>query len=178
MVRYIKDYKPGKIIKSKDGFTYKLTAKYGDVDERMKNAIPPDIMLKTGIFSGKYLNDDKKEFPKEWFDTAKVSPNFHDININRFKVQSRLSLHTWKENGWIYGEDHKGWFQWWCRYYIGLRRQDIDEIQIKRWLSYKRHWSQLEKNLKLSKRWGDETFRPKQRQSLLQWAWKQPDIRY
>ena len=175
----ISTYIPGKRITSKNGFKYILNAKYAKVDKRMKRAIPPSKMLVSGIFSGKYINDDVMEFPVEWYIRAikkgKLSPHKKNPLINKYRLKSRMSLKYWKKNGWIHGKDQKGWFQWWCRYYIGLRRPFIDEIQIRRWLSYKRHWSQLRKNLKNNNKWKDPSYRPKQRQSLLQWAWTQPD---
>lgn len=172
-------YVIGKKITSNAKFKYVLYEQYGKVDKRMSNAIPPDKMLEMGVFSGKYINDDISEYPIEWYLKAmkknKLSPDMKNKHINKFNVESRMSLKQWKHNGWIYGEDKKGWFQWWCRYYIGLRRPDIDEIQIKRWLAFKRHWSQLEKNLQKYDQIGNPMYRAKQRQSLLQWAWKQPD---
>ena len=176
----IDTYTIGKHITSSDGYKYTLNADYGKVDTRMKHAIPPNIMLKLGVFSGKYINNDIREFPVQWYTNAlkynKLSPHKGDINVNKYKIKSRMSLHDWKQRGWIYGPDKKGWFQWWCRYYIGRRLPYIDAIQIKRWLAYKRHWAQLKKQILLHNKYGDSSFRPKQRQSLLQWAWKQPDL--
>jgi hypothetical protein len=173
-------YVIGKRIKARNGFKYILNEKYGKVDKQIKKAIAPHRMLSLGVFSGKYLNDDVVEYPVEWFINAikknKLSPENKDCKINRFKVASRMSLQQWIKNGWIVGKDDKGWFQWWCRYYIGLRRPTIDEKQIKRWLAYKRHWSQLKKHISKSRKYKDPTFRAKQRQSLLQWGWKQPDL--
>ena len=179
-INRLSTYIVGKKIKCRNGYKYTLNENYGNIDKRMKNAIPPNRMLTLGVFSGKYLNDDVVEFPVEWFIAAlnrnKLSPDKKNCNINRFKVDSRMSLNQWKKRGWILGKDNKGWFQWWCRYYIGLRRPNLDEKQIKRWLAYKRHWSQLAKNIKKHRKNKDPTFRARQRQSLLQWAWKQPDL--
>lgn len=167
-------YKKGAKIVTSDGYTYILTTDYGkNIDERMKKALTPLDMLRRGIFSGKYINNDVKEFPKHWFSKSfhKLSPDFPDHNINEFKTKSRMSLKQWKMNKWIIPPDHKGWFQWYCRYFIGRRLPEIDEKQIKRWLSYKRHASQLKNAAIRENRVGDPSFRKKQRQSLLQWAW-------
>ena len=153
-------------------YTYQLKAKSGDISP-MKRALSPKEILKRGVFSGKYLNDCKDEFPKSWFKNAKVSgvdlPP--DIELNEFKIKSRLSLKEWRKRKWIIGNDPRGWFQWYCRYYRGRREPEIDEKQIKRFWSFKRHAAQLYKAAVKENRVGDPTFRPRQRQALLQWAW-------
>jgi hypothetical protein len=73
---------------------------------------------------------------------------------------------VWKANGWIYPEDPRGWFQWYCRYFSGRRCVD-DERQIARWKAVRRHIAQLQKNCDV----GDVTCRPRQRQALLHWAY-------
>ncbi len=126
----------------------------------------PQEMLARGIFEGKYCNDCRGEFPDEWFDHAKISdqPN---PELNYFGVKSRKPLSYWKEKGWIYGPDPRGWFQWYCRYYLGRRVPRIDEIQIKRWRSFARHAGQIRANCAP----GDIFCRPRQRQALLQWSY-------
>ncbi len=126
----------------------------------------PSKMLEMGIFEGKYCNDCTNEFPKSWFKNAKISDT-PEININYFKIKSRQSLRFWKDKGWIYGPDPRGWFQWYCRYYFGRRLPDIDLLQIKRWRSFTRHAGQIKANCKS----GDITCRPRQRQALLQWSY-------
>ena len=42
-----------------------------------------------------------------------------DVKLNRFNVVSGLSREHWIEKGWIFKEDPLGWFQWYCRYYMG-----------------------------------------------------------
>jgi len=169
-------YKPGKIIKVNDlmqkNYSYPLTKHYGDLSDypEFKPELSPQQMLEMGIFEGKYLNDCIHEFPKEWFEKAfkkgKLSEKA-DPSINYFKIKSRQPLSVWKQNGWIYGDDVRGWFQWYCRFYIGRRDTKNDPIQIKRWASFKRHKAQIIKNCKKN----DITCRPKQRQALLQWAY-------
>ena len=119
-----------------------------------------------GVFEGKYLNDCKKEFPAGWFNKAKLSPTA-DPQLNYFKIKSRQSLHVWRQKDWIIGPDPRGWFQWYCRYYMGRRLAGVDDKQIKRWRAFARHAAQVKANCNP----GDVWCRPRQRQALLQWAY-------
>jgi len=76
-------------------------------------------MLRLGVFGGKYMTDCAKEFPSEWFKGAKLSHEKHDPELNFFRVNASLPLKEWKKHDWIYPEDPRGWFQWYCRYYMG-----------------------------------------------------------
>jgi len=180
MYMKLSEYKPGKVIKVDDkmqkGYKYTLDARYGkDFHPDFKPELSPGEILALGAFEGKYMNDCKKEFPMQWYKEAekngKLCPKKADPTINCFGIKSRLSLQEWKKRGWIPittgDKDIRGWFQWYCRYYIGRRDENVDMIQIKRWRSYKRHLGQIKKNCKP----GDITCRPRQRQGLLQWAY-------
>lgn len=127
----------------------------------------PKQMLALGVFGGKYLTDCKKEFPQSWFARAKLSPTRHDDALNYFHKHASQPLKVWVEKGWINKKhDPRGWFQWYCRYYMGRRLAGEDERQIKRWKAIKRHVAQIKKNCK--KR--SLACRPVQRQALLHWA--------
>lgn len=154
--------------KMQQNYTYFLTEPIGEnfaID--FTPQLTPKQMLELGIFEGKYLNDCQKEFPSEWFKNAKLSFKYPDISCNYFKIKSRQSLQTWQNKGWIIEPDIRGWFQWYCRYYMGRRIPDIDKIQIQRWKSFKRHKAQIEKNCIPF----DINCRKKQRQALIQWAY-------
>ncbi len=131
-----------------------------------KPQLTPKQMLKLGVFGGKYMTDTKKEFPKDWFRNAKLSPTKKDISLNFFKINASMSLSYWQKKGWINPQDPRGWFQWYCRYFMGRRTAD-DDRQITRWIMMKRHVAQVKKYCK--KR--DFSCRKKQRQALLHWAY-------
>ncbi len=154
--------------KMQKDYAYKLTEKEGEnFAPDFKPELTPKEMLELGVFEGHYLNDCRKEFPKEWFEGAKLSLLEADEKMNCFGVKSRQSLSVWRQKGWILEPDVRGWFQWYCRYYLGRRLPEIDEVQIKRWRSFKRHKAQIEKNCMML----DFDCRKKQRQALLQWAY-------
>ncbi len=132
-----------------------------------KPELSPKQMLEMGVFGGKYMTDCKKEFPTEWFKKAKLNSTFHDPDLNYFGVNASQPLSVWRNKGWIYPEDPRGWFQWYCRYYMGRRINGEDERQIKRWKAIKRHVAQIRKNC----RKGDLSCRAKQRQAVLHWAY-------
>jgi hypothetical protein len=133
--------------------------------------LSPQKMLELGVFGGKYMTDCVDEFPEQWFKKARLSPKFHDPEINYFRVNASQPLSSWRSKGWIYPEDPRGWFQWYCRYYMGRRCED-DERQMKRWKNMRRHVVQLKRNCEP---W-DMHCRPKQRQALLHWAYDSRDI--
>ena len=128
--------------------------------------LTPKEMLELGVFGGKYMTDCRDEFPASWFRRAKLSPKRRDPKLNYFGVNASAPLSVWRKKGWIYHEDPRGWFQWYCRYYMGRRCPD-DERQIKRWRAMRRHIAQIEKHCPR----GETECRPKQRQALLHWAY-------
>ena len=134
-----------------------------------KPELSPKEMLEMGVFGGRYLRDCKKEFPISWFKKAKMHPNDlagHSKKLNYFGVDASQSLSVWQKKGWIHPQDPRGWFQWYCRYYMGRRSED-DLRQIRRWKMIKRHIAQIRKNC-----WqGDFNCRAKQRQAVLHWAY-------
>lgn len=132
-----------------------------------KPELSPKQMLEFGVFGGKYMTDCKKEFPASWFAKAKLCSKEHDRKINFFGVNASQPLSVWKKKGWIHPADPRGWFQWYCRYYLGRRMPGYDEIQIRRWRNIRRHLAQIKKHCAP----GDWGCRPRQRQALLHWAY-------
>lgn len=149
-------------------YTYVLTEPMGECfDPRFQPELNPKQMLAMGVFGGKYMTDCGNEFPEDWYKDAKLCHKYYDKDLNFFHVQASQPLATWVANGWIYEEDPRGWFQWYCRYYMGRRIPSEDTRQIKRWLAIKRHITQLQMNCPVS----DLSCRPRQRQAILHWAY-------
>lgn len=149
-------------------YTYYRTEPVGEnFDPEFNPHLTPKEMLELGVFGGKYMTDGRGEFPNDWFEKAKLSPEKKDPSLNYFGVDASMPLSHWQKKGWIYEEDPRGWFQWYARYYTGRRLPEEDERQISRWRAFRRHWGAVEKNCE--KRNFD--CRPKQRQALLHWAY-------
>tara|TARA_B100001245_G_scaffold193201_1_gene151700 strand:- start:12220 stop:12717 length:498 start_codon:yes stop_codon:yes gene_type:complete len=127
--------------------------------------LTPQQMLELGVFGGHYFQGEHDEFPASWFVNAKMSDT-HDPSLNYFGVDASQSRQEWQRKGWIHEQDPRGWFQWYCRYYLG-RRSDDDTRQMKRWKAMRRHVGQI----KAACSPGDESCRPAQRQALLHWAY-------
>lgn len=148
------------------GYRYVLAAAPGgDYAAGFNPRFTPREMLELGVFEGKYCNDCVGELPAEWFAKARIG-EMPDPARNRFAVKSRLPLSEWRRRGWILDPDPRGWFQWYCRYYLGRRIPEIDEVQVKRWRAFARHAGQIRANCAP----GDLACRPRQRQALLQWS--------
>lgn len=147
-------------------YTYYLTEPVGKhFDSDFTPELTPKQMLELGIFGGRYLRD-SGEFPSSWFTKAKLSSGEKDPSLNFFGVDASKPLSYWKKKGWIHEQDPRGWFQWYCRYYMGRRSAD-DARQIKRWRAMTRHIAQIRKHCEPR----DHSCRPRQRQALLHWAY-------
>lgn len=167
--------KKGKTVKVNDlmqkGYEYNLTAPIGkNFDPSFRPELTPQQMLELGVFGGRYMRDCIDEFPKSWFKKAKLHPkgvSGHDKKLNYFQVDASQPLSVWREKGWIHPDDPRGWFQWYCRYYMGRRMPEEDERQIKRWRMMVRHIAQIKNNCMA----GDFSCHKRQRQALLHWAY-------
>ena len=155
-----------------EGYCYERVERPGaNFDPEFTPHLTPKQILAMGVFGGKYMTDCKDEFPSDWFKRAKLSPGGHDASLNFFQVRASKPLCYWRQKGWIHDDDPRGWFQWYCRYFVGRRHED-DQRQIARWKAMKRHIGQIRKNCIK----GDLLCRPKQRQALLHWAYDSRDI--
>ena len=189
--RPLESFKKGYTIhvwnKMKKGYSYNLSENPGEnMDPEFKPYATPGEMLSAGVFEGKYLNDCLLEFPSEWFWNAiqlgKLCPGESDVSVNLLGVDSRQPLNFWVDSGWVPGghkkgqhpelsdasinPDERGWFQWYCRYWMGRRLPVLDKIQIQRWKAFTRHVGQIKANCSPN----DMACRPRQRQGIFQWA--------
>lgn len=153
------------------GYRYELTAPEGkDFHPDFKPDLTPREILSLGAFGGVYMRDCTREFPVEWFAHAKFAPKGsgkHEASLNYFGVNASQPLSVWRAKGWLYKDDPRGWFQWYCRYYMGRRIPDEDIRQIKRWKAMVRHVAQIKGKCHP----GDASCNRKQRQALLHWAY-------
>jgi hypothetical protein len=64
-------------------------------------------------------------------------------------------------------QDNRGWFQWYVRYWLGRREDEMDKKQIELW----KQWSEdAEKIKEKVKDTNDKETMAAERQNLLQWA--------
>ena len=158
--------------KMQSGYFYELAVPIGeDFDPLFTPELSPKELLELGIFGGKYLNDCKNEFPADWFLNAKLS-EVKDKSLNYFSVDASQPLSEWVNKGWINSQDPRGWFQWYCRYFLGRRTPIEDQRQIKRWRAFRRHAGAIKKYCEPY----DHQCRKKQRQALLHWAYDARNI--
>lgn len=147
--------------------------------------LTPEQMLKAGIFGGAYFYRDKvcwyREIPLEWkqrtdlFDVVTQIRERPDAASNKFGVVSGLSYNDWLKRGWIHPDNPCGWFQWYCRYFLGRRHKD-DDRQIQQWHAYARRRGMLAHLIrKEGKSLDDMTAAVRERQSLLQWGYR-PEV--
>ncbi|MFW6077360.1 MAG: hypothetical protein ACOC71_06390 [Hyphomicrobiales bacterium] len=154
--------------KMQRGYRYVLSQPAGrNFDAGFEPELSPKQMLELGVFGGKYLTDCRDEFPDEWFASAKLSPEGRDPTLNFFGVTASQPLSVWRAKGWIHPDDPRGWFQWYCRYWLGRRMPEEDARQIGRWKAMRHHIAQVRKNCEP----GNIFCRRRQRQALLHWAY-------
>jgi len=148
-------------------YAYVLTEPVGEnFHPDFRPQLTPREMLLLGVFGGKYMTDCTDEFPADWFLRAKLSPDRHAPELNLFGINASQPLSEWRRKGWIHADDPRGWFQWYCRYFMGRRGED-DTRQIGRWKAMTRHIAQIRAHCDA----GDVTCRKRQRQALLHWAY-------
>lgn len=171
--------------KMQKGYSYEFTEPMGKhFAPDFRPDLSPKQILALGAFGGVYMRDCTKEFPADWLIKAKFAPHDKskvsgkssddiDKKLNYFGVLASQPLSVWRAKGWIHKDDPRGWFQWYCRYYMGRRMPDTDgkggedARQIKRWKAMHRHIGQIVANCRA----GDTVCRPKQRQALLHWGY-------
>jgi len=167
--------------------------KFPDHPSFKPNLSPKEVM-QLGSFGGTYFRDivsavtNKKhkgrdvikEYPKDWFKgidvaTLVCSPTYKK-QVNKYKASCGASLGQWECSGWISPLDPYGWFQWYCRFFLGRRTTD-DKRQIDRWSKGqgpKGRWRSRLCNDIINKngKFDDAKISPVIRQVLQHWAYK------
>ena len=156
--------------------------------------------LQLGSFGGGYFRKIKsgvtkqvhegawEEFPEAWFKglniATHVASDVYNPAVNQYGVRSGktmgrkdpFGLEAWETSGWIVDQDPFGWFQWYCRFYMGRRSED-DARQIGRWEAIcgeKGRWKRnlIAKCVREGKAFEDSSCAPVVRQTLQHWAYR------
>mmetsp|Transcript_5964 Transcript_5964/g.12600 ORF Transcript_5964/g.12600 Transcript_5964/m.12600 type:complete len:304 (-) Transcript_5964:1116-2027(-) len=166
--------------------------KFADHPEFRPNLTPAQV-LQLGSFGGTYFRPiysgitgqhydgttQAREFPQEWYDgldlRTRVTSSVYRTSVNRYRVKSGASLEEWESKRWIVEQDPYGWFQWYCRFYLG-RRSDDDTRQIGRANQVMgptgRFRIQLmNKVIRAGARFDDDSISPVIRQTLQHWGY-------
>ena len=112
---------------------------FSDFPEFEPNLTPKEI-LQLGSFggtcfapmissvTGQSYVDAWKEFPADWFEGLdienQVAAKKYNPKVNKYKVKCGGDLKEWEEAGWVSEIDPYGYFQWYCRFYLGRRCSD------------------------------------------------------
>lgn len=133
--------------------------------------LTPHEILQLGAFDGHYFGVALPvEFPHEWVERAPFCW-IPEPAVNAFHVHSGQSREVWEQKGWMHADDPLGWFQWYCRYYMGRRHED-DARQIRRWKNFARHQGMLAYQLRNAPTAADKLSGGRvTRQSLIHWAY-------
>ncbi|KAK7751782.1 hypothetical protein SLS62_006268 [Diatrype stigma] len=117
----------------------------------------PEAVIREGSFGGSYwrplysaklgvtIAEDWRELPASWTSSSPLSPSpglsiaryltsaTYRPEVNKYGVACGQSIEAWEAAGWIaHAHDVRGWFQWYCRFWMGRRCAD-DDRQIGRW---------------------------------------------
>eukprot|EP00439_Symbiodinium_sp_Y106_P071401 s1715_g12.t2 len=145
--------------------------------------LTPAEVLQAGAFGGTYFRDiDSADLPSSWFKGLDIKTQVacpwkdYDASVNKYGAKCGNTLEDWENAGWIVAQDPYGWFQWYCRFFLG-RRTDDDERQIKRWSKVcgpTGRWkgNLVAKCLKAGRPYNDAKVAPAVRQSLLHWGYE------
>lgn len=154
------------------------------------NLTPKDC-IQAGIFGGTYFSDKAlisvKEFPADWFEELEPyqyeSRIDHSRSVNCYGVHAGTSQAEWAAKGWMHPDDPRGWFQWYCRYYLGRRHED-DARQMARWVAFasveQGRWTNIfyHKVQKAAVAVESIKVSPVIRQSLMHWAYAPNEADY
>ena len=115
---------------------------------------------------------------------TQVASDHYRPAANRYGVRSgrtlgskdAFGLDAWEQAGWIIEQDPYGWFQWYCRFFLGRRSMD-DDRQVGRWgamCGEKGRWKRnlVARCLREGKAHDDVSCAPVVRQTLQHWAYR------
>lgn len=151
------------------------------IDSYFKPNVTPREMLKQGIFGHSYFGVEILQgdmYYDELFqsfgdiDTSLYLSSKYHAKGNKFKIKSGKDYQFWKDNNWMHEDDPYGWFEWYCKYYIGRRHSD-DQRQIQRWLDFcgpNGRWRQ--RIYGMIDATGNWDVSPRIQQSLLHWGYQ------
>lgn len=144
--------------------------------------LTPHAIIEEGAFGGCYFGLPIEEYSsyeyQELFDyhfngldTSLYLGETYKPKLNKFKIRSGMDYDYWKDMGWMHQDDPYGWFEWYCKYFMGRRHPD-DDRQIRRWQDFcgvngrwrKRIYSRIYET-------GDWNVSPRIQQSLLHWGY-------
>ena len=183
-----------KIYKEKNNIPRKN--KYGELVFKLfpdfKPNLTPKQIIQFGSFggtyfrpilsgiTGKYYKDEWKEFPEDWFEGLNIEQHVTSIiprsSINKYNVKMGGNLDMWESSGWITKIDPYGWFQWYCRFYLGRRTSD-DDRQINRWLKTcgpngRFRITLIRSIIREKTEYDDYKIKPVVRQGMLHWGYE------
>lgn len=130
--------------------------------------------------TGKYYKNMWKEFPLDWFENLDIGEYVTSViikkEVNKYGVKMGGNLDMWESSGWITEIDPYGWFQWYCRFYLGRRTSD-DERQISRWQKAcgqngRFRITLIRSIIKNKSKYDDYQIKPAARQGLLHWGYE------
>ena len=146
----------------------------------------PEQIINEGAFCGTYFRDIYSRVNNKWYrnswkefkflnniDKKLYASNYYDAKVNKYGIKCGTSLRFWENKGWIKEQDPYGWFQWYCRYWLGKRTSD-DERKIKRWNAIVNRFKEVLVKMIKEKgtKFDDYSVSPKIRQVLLHWGYE------
>ena len=149
------------------------------------NKTPVEI-IEEKAFGGTYFRDIYSNVNGKWYknswkefdflkniDPKYYSSSFYDVGVNKYGVKHGTSLRFWENKGWINGQDPYGWFQWYCRYYLGRKSSD-DKRLVKRFKAIVSRFKGILVKIIRDKgaKFDDHSVSPKIRQILLHWGYE------
>ena len=143
--------------------------------------LSPTEVVKAGAFGGSYFGIPIEEYVDydyrnlfdvcfDGLDDQLYLSETYKPRVNKFKVRSGMPYEYWVDMKWMHADDPYGWFEWYCKFYMGRRHED-DDRQIRRWQDFcgpNGRWrNNIYKKIYETGSWGVS---PRIQQSLLYWG--------